>query len=380
MKGFAKIALSVALIAVIVLSIVVASVAWFTSNPEVGANDVTIGSARTLTVTFDSNEEGSDFRYHGQKGNVRRNDASLDEPYVYEAGGFNVNINTLSSDEKHGQITVEFGTVSIVTQSVGIIPDVLITDLFTISVNCYTRDDSGNFVQIDYRTGDPEKTINKNVFVDYRYLDRYADSALTEYDYEGAYAAYNGRAYLYADLEAKDKYAKNTYEIAEDGTISESGYPIYFDEGVYALSFTFTFLPEAAYSYWQSRNYASIEGYERAQNGDYIGVKSYTQYLAKEHYGLQRYARSGTSGNYTYTPNSDGAYVLVETSYEEYEYVTKYDAQHEEAEDGQYIKVGDEYLLYYRYNKINGFPYSNDRYRGAKYTFKVNCSVEEVEM
>ena len=378
MKGFAKIALSVALIAVIVLSIVVASVAWFTSNPEVGANDVTIGSARTLTVTFDSNEEGSDFRYHGQKGNVRKNDASLDEPYVYEAGGFNVNINTLSSDDKHGQIKVEFGTVSIVTQSVGTIPDVLISDLFTITVNCYTKDNSGNYVQLDYRTGDPEKTINKNVFVDYRYLDRYTDSSLTEFDYEGAYAEYNGRAYLYADLEAKDKYVKNTYTLDDDGTIGGGGYPILFDEGTYALSFTFTFLPEASYSYWQNRNYASIEGFERAQNGEYIGVKSYTQYLAKEHYGLQRYSRSGTSGNYTYSPSSEGNYVLVETSYEEYEYVTKYDSEHNEAEDGEYIKVGDEYLLYYRYNKINGFPYSNDRYRGAKYTFKVNCSVEEV--
>jgi len=378
MKGFAKIALSVALIAVIVLSIVVASVAWFTSNPEVGANDVTIGSARTLTVTFDSNEEGSDFRYHGQKGNVRKNDASLDEPYVYEAGGFNVNINTLSSDDKHGQIKVEFGTVSIVTQSVGTIPDILITELFTITVNCYTKDDNGTYVQLDYRTGDPEKTINKNVFVDYRYLDRYTDSTLTEYDYDGAYAAYNGKAYLYADLEAKDKYVKNTYGVDEDGTIGDSGYPILFDEGTYALSFTFTFLPDAAYSYWQSRNYAAIEGFERSQNGDYIGVKSYTNYLARDHYGLQRYSRSGTAGNYTYTPNSEGAFVLVETSYEEYENVTKYDSEHQEAEDGEYIKVGDEYMLYYRYNKINGFPYSNDRYRGAKYTFKVNCSVEEV--
>lgn len=376
MKGFAKIALSVALIAVIVLSIVVASVAWFTSNPEVGANDVTIGAARTLTVTFDSSEEGSDFRYHGQIGNVRK--GNIDAPYVYEAGGFNVHINTLSSDESHGQIKVEFGTVSIITQSVGIIPDVLISDLFTITVNCYVRDNSGNYVEVDYRTGNPETTINKNVFVNYNSLDRYADSELTEYDDEGAYAAFNGRAYNYAELEAKDKYRKSTYSIDDDGMISEGGYPVYFDEGVYALSFTFTFLPEDSYPYWQSRLFAMIEGYERAQNGDYIGVKSYTPYLAKEHFGLQRYARSGTSGNYTYTQSDEGNYVLVETSYEEYENVTKYDAEHEEAADGQYIKVGDDYLLYYRYNKINGFPYSDDRYRGAKYTFRVNCSVEEV--
>ena len=58
MKGFAKIALTVALIAVIVLSIVVASVAWFTSNPEVNANDVTLDAARTLTVEFDDSVDG----------------------------------------------------------------------------------------------------------------------------------------------------------------------------------------------------------------------------------------------------------------------------------------------------------------------------------
>ena len=82
MKSFAKIALLVALISIIVLSIVVASVAWFTSNPQVDANDVTLSAARTLNVAFDTAER-SNFRYNGQIGNKAPGDD--DAPFVYQA-------------------------------------------------------------------------------------------------------------------------------------------------------------------------------------------------------------------------------------------------------------------------------------------------------
>ena len=59
MKTFTKIILSIALGAIVILSIVVASVAWFTSNPEVNANEVTLESARTLTVSFASGVDES---------------------------------------------------------------------------------------------------------------------------------------------------------------------------------------------------------------------------------------------------------------------------------------------------------------------------------
>ena len=384
MKGFAKIALSVVLIAVVVLSIVVASVAWFTSNPEVDANEVTMTASRTLTVSFDSNEEGSDYRYHGQIGNVASGD---DAPYVYEAGGFNVRVNTLTSDQKVANIKVEFGTVTVVTQSVGSIPNVLLTDLFHVEANCYTPNNSGDSVEVSYTAGSPEKTYNKNVFVDYAHLTRYTTSALTEEAVDGAYVSVAGRAYAYADLAAQDKYECTPYEIASDGTLCDVGGTAHgFIEETYpySLTFTFTFLPDAAYALWTAGNYASICGYERATGGDYIGVVTYTPYVAKYHYGLQRYARSGTEGSYVYTPTDavTDVFVRAETSYALKSAVTKYTSAQGAGEgdlNGRYIKVGSDYLLYNTYNLINGFPYSDDRYRGARFEFTVNCSVEEVD-
>ena len=231
--------------------------------------------------------------------------------------------------------------------------------------------------------------------------------------------------------------------------LTDGSTAVLFTEGDYRLSFSFTFLPEDAYQTWLlGRNYySSIVGYERAVGGDYIGIVTYTPYVARQHFGLQRYARSGTEGNYTYTPDPNGTYVRVETDrmrdhegmqryarsgtagdytytedpsgdyvlvgedYEEYqpiakygvqsysenqnglykktgdvfvpaaanETVTRYDVTFAPAQNGAYIETEGVYLLYNRYNQINGFPYSNDRYRGAKYQFKVNCSVEEVD-
>ena len=38
------------------------------------------------------------------------------------------------------------------------------------------------------------------------------------------------------------------------------------------------------------------------------------------------------------------------------------------------------FSLFNRYNLINGFPYSNDKYRGEKFRFTVGCSVVEEEV
>ena len=361
MKGFAKIALAIALLAIVVLSIVVASVAWFTSNPEVNANDVTLNSAKTLTVTFDPNVEGTNYKYHGQIGNVA---SGIDAPYVYEAGGFSVDITSLSTPSKRGTIKVEFGTVNIITQSSGTIPDVLITDLFHITANAYTEDTDGGYVK--------DGTDNH-----FRAYVAATDSALTRY------------AKAFTDL-----------TIADDGmlTTTEDSTPTtaLFEKKKYELSFTYTFLPDAAYAVWAAAAaldptgttpITDVYGYELAADGNYIGVVSYVAYKAKYHYGLQRYNKSeeaDLNGNYTYTPDGEGAYVRVVTSYQTYNTVTKYTSAAgagEGAANGSYIKVGDsgEYVAYSRYNSVPGFPYSNDRYRGEKFTFAVGCSVEEVD-
>ena len=146
MKGFAKIALSVALIAVIVLSIVVASVAWFTSNPEVNANEVTLDAARTLNVAFDPSVEGTTCSYNGEVGNVA---SGPDAPYVYEAGGFSLNSTSLSSDSHFGKVKLEFGTVEI-DYPTGVISNVLITDLFHITAKVYEQKSDGGFVKDDF--------------------------------------------------------------------------------------------------------------------------------------------------------------------------------------------------------------------------------------
>ena len=134
MKTFAKIALTVALIAVIVLSIVVASVAWFTSNSDTSANNVTMDAAKTLTVAFESDYDSTSNKYGGQLGNAA---SGGNAPYVCNSGGFNVAMTSLSSADKRGEIKVEFGTVTIETHFAGyeLIPNALLTDLFHVEAS-----------------------------------------------------------------------------------------------------------------------------------------------------------------------------------------------------------------------------------------------------
>ena len=364
MKSFVKIALVVALIAIIVLSIVVASVAWFTSNPEVDAGDITVGSARALTVSFDTSVNGTFYKYNGQIGNVAPGDE--DAPYVYEAGCFTVNLTSLSSDLRHGKIKVEFGTVTI-EHPTTTISGVLITDLFHVEANVYTQNNAGEYVK------------ENNVF---RAYDSSTDSELTRYS-----------------AVATALSIANNGELQQ--TVNNETSLVLFNEGVYEVAFTYTFLPDDAYLVWQNAcnetaSFADIHGYELAAGGAYVGVIGYTPYVPKYHYGLARYSRSGTEGNYTYTESADteNVYVKVVTSYEALADVTRYrevldefdqptgtySTTGGEEQDYVYIKIADtdEYVRYNRYNQINGFPYSNDRYRGEKFTFKVNCSVEEV--
>ena len=350
MKGFAKIALSVALIAIIVLSIVVASVAWFTSNPEVDANDVTLDAARTLAVAFDPTVRKTNYKYNGQVGNVASGD---DAPYVYQAGSFTIRVDSLSSDTMAAEVTVGFGTVDVLTQSVGTIYSVLISDLFTITADIYQANASGAYVKVDIPKQNEE------------------DPTLSYFrDYEGA-----------ADDELP-RYAKAiaNLTIADDGKLMNGANPARFGTGSYELSLTYTFLPEAAYAVWSSvsPDYSTIYGYEYApSDGGYIGVLNYTAYKAKYHYGLPRYSKEGN----VYTLAENGEYVRVVTAYQPYESVTKYDSGHNISASGTYIKVGDsnDYVLFQRYNRINGFPYSDDKYEGEKFRFTVACAVEEVE-
>lgn len=344
MKGIAKIAISVALIAIIVLSIIVASVAWFTSNPEVNANDVTLNAARTLNVSFDATVEGTNYRYNGEIGNVA---SGLDAPYVYQGGSFSVNVSGLSGDDKRAKAKIEFSTVNVVHPT-GTVSNVLITDLFHITADIYAQAENGAYVKVTL-----PKENESDPTVSYFRASQEGDTALPHYDK------------AVADL-----------SIADDGTLMNGNDTALFDKGVYEISFTYTFLPESEYSKWQAGNYEGITGYELAAGGSYVGVVGYTEYKAKYHYGLPRYTRTGDSAPYTYTADAEGRYVKVITSYDLYTAVTKYPGQ----DDTETIKIADtdEYVLFNRYNQINGFPYSADKYRGEKFRFTVACSVEEV--
>lgn len=381
MKGFAKVALTVALIAIIVLSIVVASVAWFTSNPEVNTGDVTLDAARTLIVTF-GRDTTEGFAYNGQKGNQASGNDATDAPYVYEGGGFDISL-TPRGDNYWGTIKVEFGTVEITTHvpTMGTISNVLITDLFHITATI--QEDGENKPVYDATIG----------------ADGYVSAVLD-----------NG-------VQVGD------YPVKNEGTQQDPVYHTLFKEGRYHLAFKYTFLPEAAYALWEAQNYNDITGYERVIGGAYVGIETYTEYDSKYHFGLSRYTKSETAdgnGNYTYTPAEDGTYVRAVTDYkkryrrgteEPYSYeedpagnyitdgnsnnYTSFTYRREETTDpetnvttysyiedpaGNYMKVGDsnEYVMFNTYNPVDGFPYSGDKYRGATYSFSINCSVEEV--
>ena len=359
MKSFAKIALLVALISIIVLSIVVASVAWFTSNPQVDANDVTLSAARTLNVAFDTAER-SNFRYNGQIGNKAPGDD--DAPFVYQAASFKVRVDSVSSNSMVAEIRVGFSAVNIVLPAGhvnGSIPGVLISDLFTISADVYKISSSGAYVKV-IETKAQESDPTRSYFRAYNGAE---DASLTRYNK------------VVADL-----------SIADDGTLMDGVSPAHFEVGAYELSFTYTFLSEDAYEEWAAGNYNSVYGYERVTVGELIGVWDFVDYKAKYHYGMQRYNKSDSvdgNGNYTYEENAEGNKVMVIKEYKLPSQVTKYTSAQgagEGAENGLYIKVGDSnrYELFYQYNRVPGFPYSDDMYMGERFEFTVTCTVEEV--
>ena len=337
MKGITKIALSIALVAILTLSVVVASVAWFTSNPSVDAGDVTLEAARTLNIVFDSENGETDYMYNGELGNDAVGTAG--EPYVYEAGGFNVVLRT-SANGKTGRVRMTFGSVEI-DYHPGVIRDVLITDLFTLSANCYVRDDAGGYVK------------DHNVFVAY---DAEKHSELDRYD------------------------LLQGYTINDDGYLMDGNEEAEFEDGAYAFAFVCTFIPTASYADWLAGRYSSVAGYELSAGGDYIGVVSYEAYKAKIHDGMTRYSLA----NGIYTEDEEGSFVKVVSSYVPYANVQKYTEVEENVfsatSDGNYLKIAgtDEFILFNRYNKINGFPYSHPRYMDAVYKFSVVCSLEEV--
>ncbi len=332
MKSITKIALAVALVAILVLSIVVASVAWFTSNPAVDVSEVTIDAAQSLAVNFDSESSGTSYKYNGQKGNKAPGDP--DAPYVYQAGLFNVDIRP-SQIGKKGRVKIEFGTVTI-TYHPGQISDVLITDLFTITANCYEKSESGAYVMVN------------NLFVPYD---------ATEHE----------------DL---DRYSLTGYTINDDGYLMSGNSEARFEAGAYAFTFTYTFIPSASYAAWSAGSYGNIVGYEQKGAGDYVGVVSYVPYKAKFHSGLDRYDLT----NGAYVLAEEGAYIKIVSSYAPYADVQKYDESGNPDSEGRFIKIAgtEELVRFLRYDQVNGFPYSHAKYMDAVYDFMITCSVEEV--
>ena len=342
MKNITKVSLIVALIAILILSIVVATLAWFTSNPDVDANDVTLNAAKTLTVAFDSELEGTGYAYDGQTGRAASGD---DAPYLYEAGNFRAVI-TPSAAGKGGRIRIEFGRVLITTNGGGTISNVLLTELFHVEVNCYTESNSGTYVK----------------------------------DANGVFALDDGTH------TSEQHYALTGYEIANDGYVKASGGAsyAYFPQGKYWFSFKYTFLPETAYQEWLAGHYSNVYGYEFSSVGDYVGLVDYVPYAEKYHSELTRYSALDCDGHAA--ESAAGGYVRAITSYALLSSVTRYARSgdvYTVSSSGSYLKIGssNDYipLTSLRYNRIEGFPYSHPRYMDAKYTFNVNCYVEEVE-
>lgn len=236
MKGFTKIALAIALVAITVLSIVVASVAWFTSSPEVDANNVTMNSARTLTVTFSEDIDDANgnkgYKYNGQTG--KGAPGSENAPYVYEAGSFIVSIHP-SAVDKGGKVKVEFGNVEMrygrrdSSYTTGTISDIPISTLFTIQANCYEESDTPN-------TSDPNDNFVR---------------------INGLYVKDDG---THSSLQ---HYKKTSYVIDADGFVKNSagGNYILFPEGEYGFSFTFIFLSPTDYAKWLAAQYDQITGF-----------------------------------------------------------------------------------------------------------------------
>jgi len=327
MKGFSKIMLIIASIAIGVLVVVVASVAWFTSNPEVDTNEVSLSTANTFMVSFDSTLYGSNYSYDGQTGLAESGDNAA---YVYQYGYFKANLRN-SSVEKHSLVQLSFSTVKMEC-AVCEVNDILIEQLFQVQIACYVAEAGGAYALESQNTSNP----NYNVFVNV--------------------GAGNGDYTLIA----------NDYTLDADDYLYRNGARVLFSQGTYYFAFTYTFLPE------------SLGGFIEDDEGTYVGQVAY-----------KKIKGSGQSYSYaagTYTMSDSGEYTQVITNY--VSNVTKYKKignVYSVDPEGTYIKVKDhlgndleEYAEYETFSPVEGFPYANIRYQGAKYEFSIACSVEEV--
>ena len=338
MKGFTKVMLIIASVAIGILFIVVASVAWFTSNPEVDANDVSLSSAKTLVVAFDSSLYKSHYSYDGQDG--------VTETFVYPYGYFKVNLSN-SSTEKNSVVKLDFSTVRIECPSlIDEVPNmpIPIEQLFRVQISCYQESAGGGYDMESQDSSDPYY----NVFVE-------ADPG------EGSYTLVADDYYL-----GENNYLYREYDDQR----------VEFPQGVYYFAFTYVFCPESG------------GGYARDNEGEYIGQIAY----------------QGVGGGTTYTysagsyvQSDSGEYTQVLSGYEQasniaYKYTKVAENNYvEDNVNGTYIKIKDHNgnelvgnndnnnfaeIEYYSY--VEGFPYSDIRYQGAKYSFSIVCSVEEV--
>ena len=329
MKGFTKIMLIIAAVAIGILFIVVTSVAWFTSSPQVDANEVSLSSANTLIVAFDSNLYKSNYSYDGQDGVTQdgQNDA-----FVYPYGYFKVNLSN-SVAERRSIVKLDYSTVEMAC-AICEIHDLLIEDLFQVQIACYIEESGGGYSLETQNTS----AANYSVFVNV--------------------GAGNGSYRLVA----------NDYTLDSDNYLYRNDARVQFEQGLYYFGFTYTFLP------------ASGGGYVPATNGTHLGQVSYKKI-------------KGSSESYVYSAGaymqSDaGEYTKMITSYASIASVDKYRRDGDAFildSNGTYIKVKDhegayldEYVEFSKFSYVAGFPYADIRFQGASYRFSIVCSVEEV--
>ena len=333
MKGFAKVMMIIASVSIGILFIVVASVAWFTSNPEVGANDVSLSSSKTLVVSFDSALYESNYAYDGEDG--------ITETFVLPYGYFKVNLSN-SGEEKLSIVKLDFSTVAMKC-AICEVPNIPIEQLFVVQISCYRESSGGGYDMEAHDIADQ----NYHVFVE-------SDSGEGEYE-----------------LIASDYY------LGEDNYLyrESNNQIVKLPQGEYYFAFTYTFCPESG------------DGYARNDEGNYVGQISY-QKIA----GGTTYAYSEGS----YVQSNDGDYTQVLTEYVSSASVIKYRkvAANNYVQDnvnGTYIKLKDHngnllvgndndnnFVEFEKYSYEEGFPYGDVRYQGATYSFSIVCSVEEV--
>lgn len=322
MKGFTKIMLIVASVAIGILVVVVASVAWFTSNPEVDANEVTLTSANTLVVTFDETLYESNYRYDGQDGVV-------EDAFRYPYGYFKANLSN-SAPEKRSVIKLDFSTVDMECPRC-VARDLLIENLFQVEIACYVEDEEGT-----YSLSSESGNANYNVFR------------------EGGDGGYRRIA--------------DDYTLDSENYLYRSGSRVQFEGGVYYLAFTFVFLP------------ASEGGYVADDDGDYLGLISYRQ-IASNSQTTYDYTGSG----YAVNESGKGEYSKIVTGYQLISAAERFDDNGDSDPNGAYIQVKDhngtamsEYDEFETFSYVDGFPFADISYQGATYSFKIVCSVEEV--